>query len=176
MDIHNRHWIEAVAPQYSPFNKTKRLLEIGSWIAPGQEEIICRKTIGPLVKEYIGLDMREGPGVDVVADAKSMPFPDNDFDIIISTDCFEHVDWPRDITHEIYRVTKPGGVFYLTTVFDFEIHGYPNDYWRFTPECIKLLLEDAGYEVLMYEGIGGQHGKKPCIVRGIGRKNGYLEV
>lgn len=170
MDIHNRHWIEAVAPQYSPFDKSKRLLEIGSWIAPGQEEIICRRTIAPLVGEYIGLDMTDGPGVDVVANAKAMPFPDNHFDIIISTDCYEHVDWPREVTHEAFRVLKPGGIFYLTSVFDFEIHGYPDDYWRFTPNCIKLLLQDAGFEVIMSDGVGGQHSKRPCIVRGIGRK------
>jgi len=170
MDVHNRSWIEHEARQRAPFTKDIRLLEIGSWTAPGQEEIICRKTIGPMVGEYVGMDMRAGPGVDVVADAKEMPFPDNDFDVIISTDCLEHVDWPRKLMHEAFRVTKPGGLFYLTTVFDFEIHGYPDDYWRFTPNCIKQLLADAGYNVLMYEGVGGQHSKRPCIVRGIGQK------
>lgn len=170
MDVGNRHWIEAEAAARMPFNKNMRLLEIGSWTAPGQEEIICRKTIGPQVGEYVGLDMRAGDGVDVVADAKSMPFPDNSFEVVISTDCLEHVDWPREVIHEAFRVTKPGGLFYLTTVFDFEIHGYPNDYWRFTPECIKQLLADAGFEVISNGGVGGPHTKRPCIVRGIGRK------
>jgi SAM-dependent methyltransferase len=153
-----------------PFTKDMRVLEIGSWIAPGQEDIICRKTIAPQVLEYIGLDMQTGPGVDVVADAKAIPFPDNHFDVIISTDCYEHVDWPREVTHEAFRVLKPGGIFYLTSVFDFEIHGYPDDFWRFTPNCIKLLLEDAGFEMVSNGGVGGPHNKRPCIVRGIGRK------
>lgn len=170
MDVYNRHWIEQEASQRKPFAKDLRVLEIGSWTAPGQEQIVCRKTIAPLVGEYVGLDMREGPDVDVVSDAKAMPFPDNDFDVVISTDCLEHVDWPRDVVREAFRVTKPGGLFYLTTVFDFEIHSYPNDYWRFTPECIKQLLEDAGFNVLMFAGVGGQHSKRPCIVRGIGQK------
>lgn len=170
MDVGNRSWIELEATNRKPFSKDMRVLEIGSWTAPGQEQIVCRKTIGPLVQEYVGLDMREGPDVDVVADAKSMPFQDNEFDAVISTDCLEHVDWPREVIREAYRVTKPGGLFYLTTVFDFEIHGYPSDYWRFTPECIRQLLQDAGFEVLMYEGVGGVHSKRPCIVRGIGLK------
>jgi len=170
LDIGNRHWIEHVAKQYSPFNKEQKLLEVGSWIAPGQENIICRKTIGPLVGEYIGLDMQDGPGVDIVADAKKIPFDDNHFDIVISTDCYEHIDWPREVTHEIFRVLKPGGVFYLTTVFDFEIHGYPDDFWRFTPNCINLLLNDAGFNVAEFDGAGGQHNKRPCVVRGIGIK------
>lgn len=170
MDVANRSWIELEASQRMPFNKEMRVLEIGSWTAPGQEAIICRNTIEPLVKEYVGLDMRHGPGVNVVSDAKAMPFPDNEFHVLISTDCLEHVDWPREVMHEAYRVTKQGGLFYLTTVFDFEIHGYPSDYWRYTPECIRQLFEDAGFKVLMYEGVGGQHSKRPCIVRGIGLK------
>ena len=170
MDVGNREWIEAEAKKRFPFTKETRVLEIGSWTAPGQDAIVCRRTIAPLVKEYVGLDMRAGPDVDVVANAKDMPFPDNDFDVIISTDCYEHIDWPREVTHEAFRVCKPGGLFYLTTVFDFEIHDYPSDFWRFTPEAIRLLIEDAGFEVLMYEGVGFPPNKKPCVVRGIGRK------
>jgi hypothetical protein len=25
------------------------------------------------------------------------------------------------------------------------VHGYPNDYWRFTPEGMRCLLADAGF-------------------------------
>jgi SAM-dependent methyltransferase len=145
------------------------VLEIGSWIAPGQEAIVCRQTIAPLVGEYVGLDMQSGNGVDIVSDAKQMPFADEEFHIIISTDCYEHVDWPRDVTHEAYRVLKQGGVFYLTTVFDFQIHGYPDDFWRFTPNCIRLLLEDAGFDVVEVHGCGAND-VRPGIVRGIGIK------
>jgi len=169
LDIHNRNWIETVAQQYSPFNPDQKVLEIGSWIAPGQEAIVCRQTIAPLVGEYVGLDMQEGNGVDVVADAKEIPFSDGHFDLIISTDCYEHVDWPREVTHEAYRVLKQGGVFYLTTVFDFQIHGYPDDFWRFTPHCIDLLLKDAGFDVVEVHGCGANQ-VKPGIVRGIGIK------
>lgn len=170
MDVINRDWIEKTSATHSPLGPTTKLLEIGSWIAPGQEAIVCRTTIAPVVGEYVGLDMRAGPGVDVIADAKAIPFPANHFDVIISTDCYEHVDWPHKVTHEAFRVLKPGGIFYLTTVFDFEIHGYPSDFWRFTPDCIDMLLKDAGFEVLEISASGGQHDKRPCIVRGIGRK------
>jgi len=170
LDVTNRDWIEKCSATLSPLGKTTKVLEIGSWIAPNQEGIVCRTTIAPVVGEYVGLDMRAGPGVDVVADAKAIPFPENHFDVIISTDCYEHVDWPRDVTHEAFRVLKRGGVFYLTTVFDFEIHGYPSDFWRFTPACIEMLLMDAGFKVEQLDASGGQHDKRPCIVRGIGRK------
>ena len=66
MNINNRTWIEKKAI----LNRSVSFLEVGSFIVQGQENIQCRKTIEPLVKEYIGLDMRPGDGVDIVANAK----------------------------------------------------------------------------------------------------------
>ena len=34
-----------------------------------------------------------------------------------------------------------GGVCVLSSVMFFPVHGYPHDYWRFTPEGMRLLLE-----------------------------------
>ena len=45
------------------------VLEVGSMIVAGQEHIALRDSIQPLVKKFIGLDMRPGNGVDVVANA-----------------------------------------------------------------------------------------------------------
>ena len=165
MNIKNRTWIEQVAD----LDKDKSILEVGSFIVPSQEEAQCRKTIAPLAGKYIGLDLRPGPGVDIVADAKKMPFRDESFDIIICLDMLEHADWPRDVIRECFRVTKKGGGLFLASVFSFPIHDYPHDYWRFTPWCIKSLLEDAGYEVLE---CGGEEGteESPMVSRGIGRR------
>jgi len=148
-----------------------RILEIGSFIVPGQEEISMRKAIESLGYPFVGIDMRQGPGVDIVADAKNMRsiIADDEIDTIICLDTLEHVDWPRDLIQELYRVQKPGGYFFLATVMDFPIHDYPSDYWRFTPQCLKMLLKYAGYEVLGVEGCGRQD--FPGVVRAIGRKN-----
>ncbi len=48
------------------------------------------------------LDFRE-------ADATSLPFPDNSFDVIISHTVLEHIS-PKEFFGEQYRVLKPGGV------------------------------------------------------------------
>jgi SAM-dependent methyltransferase len=44
-----------------------------------------------------------------------MDFPDNTFDAVFSSDCFEHVDDVPKAFAEIYRVLKPGGIFF--TIF-----------------------------------------------------------
>jgi SAM-dependent methyltransferase len=40
---------------------------------------------------------------------ESLPFPDNHFDYAISLQVLEHVEDPRPLLEEMYRVLKPGG-------------------------------------------------------------------
>jgi len=48
----------------------------------------------------------------LLMDATSMTFPNASFDIVYSTNCFEHIlDIPSAL-RDIYRVLKPGGVLY----------------------------------------------------------------
>lgn len=51
----------------------------------------------------------------IVADAYSLPFEDNTFDVILSVDFLEHVDEPEKVIKEINRVTKRGGLFFFHT-------------------------------------------------------------
>jgi hypothetical protein len=41
----------------------------------------------------------------------------------------------------MYRIIRPGGIVLLSSVMNFEIHDYPSDYWRFTPEGFRSLLK-----------------------------------
>jgi 2-polyprenyl-6-hydroxyphenyl methylase/3-demethylubiquinone-9 3-methyltransferase len=52
-----------------------------------------------------------------VGDAVELRFPDNDFDLVMSADFFEHIslDQKRRVISEIYRVLKPGGSVVIKT-------------------------------------------------------------
>lgn len=50
-----------------------------------------------------------------VADAQSLPFDSNSFDLIFSCECLEHVPDPQKALNEFYRVLKPSGSLILTT-------------------------------------------------------------
>ena len=50
-----------------------------------------------------------------VADAQSLPFASNSFDLIFSCECLEHVPEPQKALNEFYRVLKPSGYLILTT-------------------------------------------------------------
>jgi ubiquinone biosynthesis O-methyltransferase len=50
-----------------------------------------------------------------VADAQSLPFEDDSFDIVFSCECLEHVPDPQRALTEFHRVLKPSGRLVLTT-------------------------------------------------------------
>ena len=47
-------------------------------------------------------------------DLNNMPFEDNEFDIFVTLDVFEHLFNPEKAIQEIYRVVKPGGCYIMT--------------------------------------------------------------
>lgn len=60
----------------------------------------------------------------------------------------EHVTNPFEVFAGLARVLKEGGLLILSTVFAFRYHPAPRDYWRFSPDCLRMLAESAGLSVL----------------------------
>ena len=78
------------------------------------------------------------PDVDI----HRMPYDDNLFDYVIADQVLEHVRKPWIGVEEVRRVLKPHGLAILTSALIFYVHGVPNDYWRFTPDGLKVLCEN----------------------------------
>jgi len=72
----------------------------------------------------------------------SLKFPDETFDFVVSDQVLEHVEGdPQRAMDESWRVLRTGGVAVHTTCFINPIHRHPNDFWRFTPDALKLLAK-----------------------------------
>lgn len=56
------------------------------------------------------------PGEFVAGDATRLPFPDGQFDVVLSTGLLEHFADPAPILGEMARVLQPGGLFYSDIV------------------------------------------------------------
>lgn len=83
-------------------------------------------------------------------------FLDNAYDYVVSDQVFEHIEGsPQQAMDETFRVLKPGGIAIHTTCFFNEIHAAPSDYWRFTPQGLRLLCKDWS-EVIAAEGWGNR--------------------
>ena len=91
-------------------------------------------------KEYVGCDMRPGPGVDRVLDLHNIDLPNETAGTVLVMDTLEHVEFARRAMEEVHRILKPNGMAVISSVMKFAVHGYPNDYWRFTTEGFKSLL------------------------------------
>ena len=130
---------------YSP-QLSGRLLDFGCGAKP-------YKDLFTSVSEYIGLDYAsEGhshadENIDVFYDGKTIPFPDNSFDSIFSSEVFEHVFSLQEILPEISRIIKPGGKLLVTCPFAWEEHEIPVDYARYTRFALQDMLEKNGFIV-----------------------------
>lgn len=111
-------------------------------------------------QKYTGLDMEneghphEMEKVDVFYDGKTIPFENDHFDAVFTSEVFEHVFDIDEIIPELRRVLKPGGKMLVTVPFAWNEHEIPNDYGRYTSFGIQHLLKKHGFEVLNYKKSG----------------------
>lgn len=134
-----RAWIERHAPRLGD-----DVLEVGSRLhVPGAWWLVNRDLA---IGRWTGIDAQEGEGVDLVADAHELP-PGwaGRFSGVLCSEVLEHARQPWRVMQELRRVMRSGGTVIVTTVTSFHLHGFPDDYFRFTEAGLRVLLEDAGF-------------------------------
>ncbi len=97
--------VKALFPSYF---KNKRVLDIGSLDVNGCNYPLFDKC------SYMGVDLSEGPNVDVVCSGHELGAPDNHYDVIISTECGEHDKHWKETIKNAMRMLKHGGLFIYT--------------------------------------------------------------
>ncbi len=70
------------------------------------------------------------------------------FGTIVCLSTLEHVKNPFQVFDAFYTLLQTDGLLILSTVFSFPVHGAPSDYWRFTPECLKMLAMNSALRIL----------------------------
>jgi SAM-dependent methyltransferase len=128
------------------------IYEFGALQVPRQEGFADLRPFFP-GKKYIGADMQEGPGVDVILNLHNIDLPSKSVGTVLIMDTLEHVEFPRKAIEEVHRILSPEGILLMSSVMYFPIHGYPQDYWRFTPEAFKSLLKPF---TLSFSGFVGE--------------------
>jgi SAM-dependent methyltransferase len=108
---------------------------------------------------YVGVDIAEGVGVDIICDAERVleRLEKERFDIVISTEVIEHTrDWKRVISN-IKNLCAPEGTILITTrSLGFHYHAYPYDFWRYETEDMKEIFSDC--EIVSLEKDPGDPG------------------
>lgn len=88
------------------------ILEIGSLDVNSSEQGLNLYTLFPGA-QYTGIDVADGPGVDVVCSAADYDGKGT-YDLVISTEAMEHTPRPEDIIECAWRALEDGGVLLIT--------------------------------------------------------------
>jgi SAM-dependent methyltransferase len=106
--------------------------------------------------ESLDLAPRGGTTPDWIGDLTAMPqVPAHRFDSLVCHQVLEHVKNPIAAAKEIARVLKPGGLAVVSIPHLSRRHELPHDYYRFTPEGLRHVLESAGLAVKDVKPYGG---------------------
>ena len=99
-----RHFTLFIKQILSKYFINKRVLDVGSGDINGNNRFLFEGG------DYVGNDVVEAPNVTIVSKTAALPFEDESFDTIVSTECFEHDPEYKASFLKIYAMLKPGGV------------------------------------------------------------------
>lgn len=92
---------------------------------------------------------------DFYCSLDDIPQPDNKYDLIMCTQVLEHVKNPNKAMKELTRVLKDGGKIAITVPQSYPIHEAPHNYFNFLKFGLRLIVEEAGLQVILLEERGG---------------------
>ncbi|HHB81093.1 MAG TPA: methyltransferase domain-containing protein [Aliiroseovarius sp.] len=99
--------------------------------------------------EYHGLDLAEGPNVDVVLqDPWLFDLPDDQYDAIISGQMLEHNEFFWLTFLEMARVLKMGGMMVHIAPSRGPEHRDPQDCWRWYRDGMEAMAKWSGLELI----------------------------
>lgn len=130
------------------------VVEIGSVDVNGSVRPLFRQAAS-----YVGIDVRPGRGVDLVADGATWQ-PAGPVDLVVSTEMLEHAPEQAQVIANVARMLKPGGVFILTAAGverkphsnDGHVGNPQGEFYRNVSEAdLGDWLEAAGFSVWSIE-------------------------
>ena len=98
-----QEYFESIKEKFPDRFTGKTVLDIGSFDVNGTNEYLFTDC------EFTGIDLEDGPGVDVVCEAQKYDAPDESYDVIISSECLEHNPYYKETLENAVRMLKPGG-------------------------------------------------------------------
>jgi len=143
----------------------RSLRDLGDRTRDAHRRRLRRAAISPPSDtEYIGLDTERAdadfgyaiPDVRLIGDDGRWPVEDGQANVLLATETLEHIPDPPAFLAEAHRCLRPGGRLVLTVPFAARWHYIPNDYWRFTPSALRLLLERAGFAQVVVHARGNE--------------------
>jgi len=131
------------------------ILEIGSKRYGGPPIFFDYRSLFPNTMRYVGADIEAGEGVDVVIDMTAdistikERLGGTQFKSIICLSVMEHVKDIVSFARNVESLLDQDGMLILSVPFVWEIHAYPDDYWRFTPGAVEILYPGVAFDPVL---------------------------
>lgn len=109
-------------------------------------------------REFVGVDLFDGPNVHVVGDLCATDFLDkrpnltDHFGVVLCSALMEHVQRPYECAANILGMIKPGGHLFFQGPWVWGFHPYPGDYWRISFQALKILFPGLEWKQWYYMG------------------------
>ena len=127
------NFIRQVKDQYPEFFKNKKVLDVGSLDINGTARDIFDDC------DYTGIDVGEGPCVDIVCPGQEYDAPDGEYDVVLSAECFEHNPYWLETFTNMFRMCKDEGlVFFTCATHGREEHGTTRSMPHASPLTVNL--------------------------------------
>ena len=85
---------------------------------------------------------------------QAFPIGDGTYDAILCLNVLEHIFNYQNVLNEGFRVLKRGGKFIGATPFLFNVHGSPDDYFRYTKSALEKMFKQAGFNDIVIRELG----------------------
>ena len=122
------------------------ILDVGSAIVLNQG--MSYRDIIPEDTFYTGIDVADGENVDIVINDSYNWNLGKIFDVVISGQALEHIEYPWLTMAEISKNLKVGGYCCIIVPHIWLIHRFPIDTYRYNPDGLEALGKWAGLEVV----------------------------
>lgn len=121
------------------------VLDAGSAGTMSSSAEVLLSDIGDYYRISVDVDPSGKP--DVLADfEEGFPFPDEVFDIVVSSSVLEHLRHPDRYLMESWRCLREGGVLVLSAPFVYKKHSHPYDFLRFTDTFLNEKAVESGFK------------------------------
>lgn len=103
-----RNFTIYVKKNFPQFFKNCSVLDVGAGDINGNNRFLFDDC------KYEGNDVYNAPNITIISKTKDLPFEDESFDVIVSTECFEHDPEYEESLLKMYKLLKPSGLLFFT--------------------------------------------------------------
>jgi SAM-dependent methyltransferase len=128
------------------FKENIKVLEIGPNGNPSTFQKLVQFHLKSIQWKTLDISGERKP-THVAKNEYEFGLPDDAYDIVLSGQVIEHVKKVWIWVKELARICKPGGRVITIAPLSWPYHEFPVDCWRFFPEAMRTLYEEAGLKV-----------------------------